>query len=82
MGRFPLSPAFVPFAVKRPVTSRGQQPPGETLGNVDVRESNPATVTVAEFTGDRADQRAALAAAGSAAREVEINSVGGRLGSS
>jgi hypothetical protein len=52
--------------------SRGQESPGENLGNVDVRESNPATVTVAEFTNAiERTNRAALAEAGAAAREIE-----------
>jgi hypothetical protein len=52
--------------------SRGQESPGENLGNVDVRESNPATVTVAEFTNAiERTSRAAPAEAGGAAREIE-----------
>ena len=72
-SRFPLNPAFVPFAVETArYLSRGQEPRGDTLANVDVRESNPATVTVAEFTNAiERTNRAALVEAGSAAREVE-----------
>ncbi len=72
-SRFPLNPAFVPFAVETArYLSRGQEPPDESLGNVDVRESNPATVTLAEFTDAiERTNRSALVAAGSAAREIE-----------
>jgi hypothetical protein len=72
-NRFPLNPAFVPFVVETArYLSRGQESPGENLGNVDVRESNPATVTVAEFTNAiERTNRAALAEAGAAAREIE-----------
>jgi hypothetical protein len=72
-NRFPLNPAFVPFVVETArYLSRGPEPPGENLGNVDVRESNPATVTVAEFTNAiERTSRAALAEAGAAAREIE-----------
>ena len=72
-SRFPLIPAFVPFAGETArYLSRRQEPPGENLGNVDVRESNPATVTVAEFTNAiERTNRAALVAAGTAAREIE-----------
>jgi hypothetical protein len=42
-SRFPLNPAFVPFAMETArYLSRGQEPPGESPGTVDVRESNPA----------------------------------------
>ena len=72
-SRFPLNPAFVPFAVETArYLSRGQEPPGESPGNVDVRESNPAATTVEEFTNAiERTNRAALAEAGSAAREIE-----------
>lgn len=72
-SRFPLNPAFVPFAVETArYLSRGQEAPGENLGNVDVRESNPAAVTVAEFTNAiERTNRAALVEAGSGAREIE-----------
>lgn len=72
-SRFPLNPAFVPFAVETArYLSRGQQPAGDALGNEDVRESNPATVTVAEFTkAIERTNRAALAEAGGGAREIE-----------
>jgi hypothetical protein len=72
-SRFPLNPAFVPFAVETArYLSRGQRPAGETPGDVDVRESNPATVTVAEFTkAIERTNRAALAETGGAAREIE-----------
>lgn len=72
-SRFPLNPAFVPFAVETArYLSRGQAPPGENLPNLEVRESNPAAVTVAEFTSAiERTNRAAPAEAGSAAREIE-----------
>ena len=72
-SRFPLNPAFVPFAVETArYLSRGQEPPGENLGNVDARESNPAAVTIGEFTNAiERTNRAALVEAGSAAREIE-----------
>ena len=82
-SRFPLNPAFVPFAVETArYLSRGQAAAGRNAsGNVDVRESNPATVTVAEFTNAiERTNRAALVEAGGAARRSKINSAGGRSG--
>ncbi len=72
-SRFPLNPAFVPFAMETArYLSRGQESPGESPGTVDVRESNPAAVTVAEFTtAIERTNRAALAEAGNAVREIE-----------
>ena len=72
-SRFPLNPAFVPFAVETArYLSHGQKRADEGLGNVDVRESNPATVTLAEFTNAiERTNRAALGEAGAAAREIE-----------
>jgi hypothetical protein len=63
----------VPFVVETArYLSRGQERPGANPGNVDGRESNPAAVTVAEFTkAIERTNRAALVEAGSSAREIE-----------
>lgn len=71
-SRFPLSPAFVPFAVEATrylARDAGQSKAGTA---VELRESNPAATTVEEFTNaiDRIN-RANLREAKNAAREVE-----------
>ena len=84
-SRFPLNPAFVPFAVETArYLSRGQEPAGESLGTVDVRESNPAAVTVAEFTNaiERTNRGGAGRGAATRREKSRINSAGGRLGCS
>jgi len=99
-SRFPLSPAFVPFAVETaryltagrqqrqawvlPDTPRGvpavpgvarvgEGPSGYSVAlNVNVRESNPATTSVDEFTsGIERTSRSGQPAPGRQAREVE-----------
>jgi hypothetical protein len=71
-SRFPLSPAFVPFAVEatRYLAKDGGE--GESTAAVELRESNPAATSVEEFTNaiDRIN-RATATDAGKAAREVE-----------
>jgi hypothetical protein len=71
-SRFPLSPAFVPFAVEATRYLAKDDAKGETAVAVELRESNPAAVTVEEFTTaiDRTN-RASLLGAKNAAREVE-----------
>jgi hypothetical protein len=71
-SRFPLNPAFVPFAVETTrYLARGEEP-GERAAGFEPRESNPATSTVDEFTKaiDRTN-RSNLIDAGQAARDVE-----------
>ena len=72
-SRFPLNPAFVPFAVETArYLSRGREARGEPLGNVDVRESNPAATTVEEFTkAIERTNRAVVVEAGGGAKEIE-----------
>ncbi|HYE87713.1 MAG TPA: BatA and WFA domain-containing protein [Vicinamibacterales bacterium] len=71
-SRFPLNPAFVPFAIEtaRYLTSARRAP--ATSSAADGRESNPAATTVEEFT--KAIERTArggVQAEQQAAREVE-----------
>ena len=71
-SRFPLNPAFVPFAVETArYLARGQET-GERAAGFEPRESNPAATTVEEFTNaiDRTN-RTNLIDAGQAARDVE-----------
>jgi hypothetical protein len=71
-SRFPLSPAFVPFAVEATRYLARDAGEADTAVVVEARESNPAATTAEEFTKaiDRIN-RANLREAGSAAREVE-----------
>lgn len=71
-SRFPLSPAFVPFAVEATRYLARDIGDDTTAAVVPVRESNPAATTAEEFT-DAIERinRADLREAGSAAREVE-----------
>ena len=71
-SRFPLNPAFVPFAVETARYLTRDQRPQLTVTAVDARESNPAATTVEEFTNaiDRTARAGALEAR-NAAREVE-----------
>ena len=71
-SRFPLNPAFVPFAVEATrYLARHAGESGSTTA-VELRESNPAATTVEEFRNaiDRT-KRAYLLEAKNAAREVE-----------
>jgi hypothetical protein len=71
-SRFPLNPAFVPFAVEttRYLTKSRRPQPG--IAAVDLRESNPAATTVEEFTNAiERTTRAGLLEAKNAARDVE-----------
>ena len=71
-SRFPLNPAFVPFAVEtaRYLTKSHRRQQAVTA--VDLRESNPAATTVEEFTNAiERTTRAGLLEAQNAAREVE-----------
>ena len=71
-SRFPLSPAFVPFAVEATRYLAKDDSEAETTAAVELRESNPASTTAEEFTNaiDRIN-RANLVGAKNAAREVE-----------
>jgi len=71
-SRFPLNPAFVPFAVEATRYLARDGAEGETITAVELRESNPASTTVEEFTNaiDRIS-RANLLEAKNAARDVE-----------
>lgn len=71
-SRFPLNPAFVPFAVEATRYLARDGAEGETITAVELRESNPASTTVEEFTNaiDRIS-RANLLQAKNAARDVE-----------
>jgi hypothetical protein len=71
-SRFPLNPAFVPFAVETArYLARGEES-GERAAGFEPRESNPAATTAEEFTNaiDRTN-RTTLIDAGQAARDVE-----------
>jgi hypothetical protein len=71
-SRFPLNPAFVPFAVETArYLARGEES-GERATGFEPRESNPAATTAEEFTNaiDRTN-RTTLIDAGQAARDVE-----------
>lgn len=71
-SRFPLNPAFVPFAVEATRYLARDTTSAVEAGAVEVRESNPAATTAEEFTNaiDRIS-RANLREAKNAAREVE-----------
>ena len=71
-SRFPLNPAFVPFAVEATRYLARDGAEGETITAVELRESNPASTTAEEFTNaiDRTS-RASLLEAKNAARDVE-----------
>jgi hypothetical protein len=71
-SRFPLNPAFVPFAVEATRYLARDAAGGEDAPVVELRESNPASTTVEEFTSaiDRIN-RASLRESKNAAREVE-----------
>jgi hypothetical protein len=71
-SRFPLNPAFVPFSVETAryltIGRRSQQMDAAA----DVRESNPATTTVEEFTNAiERTNRAGLREAGNGPRDIE-----------
>lgn len=71
-SRFPLNPAFVPFAVETArYLTRGHRPePLETA--VDVRESNPAAITAEEFANAiERTNRAGVRPQGDVARDIE-----------
>jgi hypothetical protein len=72
-SRFPLNPAFVPFAVETArYLTRRRQPAAAPATPADVRESNPATTTVAGFTAAiERTSRAGSTEAGDPAREIE-----------
>jgi hypothetical protein len=71
-SRFPLNPAFVPFAVETARYLTKAHRPQPAAAAVDIRESNPAATTAREFTNAiERTTRAGLLEARNAAREVE-----------
>ena len=71
-SRFPLNPAFVPFSVETArYLTKGRRPQAADA-TVDVRESNPAAITVEEFTNAiERTSRSALPMSHSSARDME-----------
>jgi hypothetical protein len=71
-SRFPLNPAFVPFAVEATRYLAKDTREGDTIVTVEARESNPAATTVEQFANaiDRMN-RATLLQAKNAVREIE-----------
>jgi len=71
-SRFPLNPAFVPFAVETARYLTRSNRPHQAVASVDIRESNPAATTVEEFTNAiQRTTRAGVLEARNAARDVE-----------
>ena len=71
-SRFPLNPAFVPFAVEATRYLARDAGAGATATVVALRESNPAATTVEEFTNAiERISRATLREAGGSARAIE-----------
>ena len=72
-SRFPLNPAFVPFAVETTrYLTRGRGVWRRTPEGVTAAESNPAATTVEEFTNAiERTSRAGLTEAGNTARDLE-----------
>jgi Aerotolerance regulator N-terminal/von Willebrand factor type A domain len=71
-SRFPLNPAFVPFAVETARYLTKSHRPQQPVAAVDIRESNPAATTVGEFTNAiERTTRAGSLEARNAARDVE-----------
>jgi hypothetical protein len=71
-SRFPLNPAFVPFAIETARYLTRPHRPQQAAAAVDIRESNPAATTVEEFTNAiQRTTRAAALEARNAARDVE-----------
>jgi hypothetical protein len=71
-SRFPLNPAFVPFAVETArYLTRGKRPESARV-MADARESNPAATTVEEFTNAiERTSRSGLRESANAARDIE-----------
>ena len=72
-SRFPLNPAFVPFAVETArYLTKAHRPARRRPRRVDIRESNPAATTVEEFTNAiERTTRAGLLEAKNTARDIE-----------
>ena len=74
-SRFPLNPAFVPFAVEtaRYLTKPSRQSTAaQAVASLDVRESNPAAMSVEEFTNAiERTSRAGLRESRNTARDIE-----------
>lgn len=71
-SRFPLNPAFVPFAVETARYLTRSHRPQQAAAAVDIRESNPAATTVEDFTNAiQRTTRSGLVEARNLARDVE-----------
>ncbi len=71
-SRFPLNPAFVPFAVETARYLTKARRPQPAAATVDIRESNPAATTAEEFTNAiERTTRAGLLEARNTARDIE-----------
>jgi hypothetical protein len=71
-SRFPINPAFVPFAIETARYLTKDRRPAISDPNVDVRESNPAATSVDAFTkAIERTSRSAIQEARNAARDVE-----------
>jgi hypothetical protein len=71
-SRFPLNPAFVPFAVETARYLTKAHRPQAAAANVDARESNPEATTAEEFTNAiERTTRAGVVEANNAARDIE-----------
>jgi hypothetical protein len=73
-SRFPLNPAFVPFAVEtaRYLTRSRRSSSARAASSVDARESNPAAITVEEFAqAIERTPRAGLTESRNTARDIE-----------
>ena len=71
-SRFPLNPAFVPFAVETARYLTKSHRPQQAAAAVDIRESNPAATTVEDFTNAiQRTTRSGLVEARNLARDVE-----------
>jgi hypothetical protein len=71
-SRFPINPAFVPFAIETARYLTKDRRPSAADANVDVRESNPAATSADAFTkAIERTSRSAVQDARNAARDVE-----------
>ena len=71
-SRFPLNPAFVPFAVETARYLTKARRPQPAAATVDIRESNPAATTAEDFTNAiQRTTRAGLLEAKNTARDIE-----------
>ena len=71
-SRFPLNPAFVPFAVETARYLTKARRPQPAAATVDIRESNPAATTAEDFANAiQRTTRAGLLEAKNTARDIE-----------